>query len=198
MTKNSTKDMSCRSCGAPAELGLSKCTYCKQPVLITAFNSVYDMPMQMVNQYAASYRDALQGEPQASDLNNSIAFCFLKLKKYDEALRAFNKAMETNFDNPETYFYAAICLLGGKKAFLAQKSQISKIEENLNAAIDIETRGIFYYFLAYVKYDYYERRNLKSSPTYQELLSQAQKSGVSEHDIGQLFGVLNVARPEDM
>ena len=135
-------DTSCRSCGAPAELGQTKCRYCKQPVVISTFNSVYSMPMPMINQYAATYREALQQEPGAKDLNTSIAFCYLKLKLHDKALGAFGKAMEDNFDNSETFFYAAICLLKGKKAFLAQRPEIDKIEEYIKAALMIESRGI--------------------------------------------------------
>ena len=188
----------CRSCGAPADIGSTKCIYCKQPVLISTFNSVYAMPMPMASQYAATYREALQGEPQAKDLNNCIAFCYLKLKLYDKALLAFEKAMEDNFDNPETFFYAAICILGGKKAFLTQRPQIDKIEEYINAALMIENRGVFYYLWAYIKYDYFERKSFNTNPNYREVLKMAKDAGVSPHDIEQLFGILGVEKPEDL
>ena len=191
-------DTTCRSCGAAADIGQTKCRFCKQPVLISTFNSVYSMPMPMVNQYAASYREALQSEPNAKDLNNSIAMCYLKLKLYDKALSAFEKAMEDNFDNSETLFYAAICLLGGKKAFLAQRPEIDKIEEYINAALMIEPRGIYHYFLAYIKYDYFSRKSFNTSPTYQEALANANELGVSLHDIEQLYGILYVPRPETL
>jgi tetratricopeptide (TPR) repeat protein len=154
------------------------------------------MPMPMVNQYAATYREALQNEPDAKDLNNAVAMCYLKLKLYDKALSAFEKAMEDNFDNSETFFYAAICLLGGKKAFLAQRPEIDKIEEYINAAMMIEPRGIYHYFLAYIKYDYFERKFFKTSPTYREALNSANSAGVSPVDIEQLYGILGVSRPE--
>ena len=189
-------DNTCRNCGAAADIGQTKCRFCKQPVLISTFNSVYSMPMPMVNQYAATYRDALQNEPGAKDLNNAVAMCYLKLKLYDKALGAFEKAMEDNFDNPETFFYAAICLLNGKKAFLAQRSEIDKIEEYINAALMIEPRGVFYYLWAYIKFDYYERKYFKTTPSYQEVLGKASGAGVSPHDIEQLYGVLGVSRPE--
>ena len=189
-------DIKCRGCGAAAEIGQTKCLFCKQPLVISTFNSVYSMPMPMVNQYAASYREALQNEPNAKDLNNSIAMCYLKLKLYDKALAAFGKAMEDNFDNSETFFYAAICLLGGKKAFLAQRPEIDKIEEYINAALSIEPRGIYHYFLAYIKYDYFSRKFFKTSPTYQEALGNAKGAGLSPHDVEQLFGILGVMRPE--
>ena len=189
-------DTTCRSCGAAADIGQTKCRYCKQPVLISTFNSVYSMPVSMVNQYAAAYREALQNEPDARDLNNSVAICYLKLKLYDKALGAFEKAMEDNFDNSEIFFYAAICLLGGKKAFLVQRPEIDKIEEYVNAAMAIEPRGIYHYFLAYIKYDYFERKFFKTSPTYREALKNANNAGISPYDIEQLYGILGVSRPE--
>jgi hypothetical protein len=191
-------DTTCRSCGAAADIGQTKCKYCKQPVLISTFTSVYSMPMPMVNQYAATYREALQSEPNAKDLNNTLAMCCLKLKLYDKALAAFEKAMEDNFDNPETFFYAAICLLNGKKAFMAQRPEINKMEEYINAALMIEPRGIFYYFQAYIKYDYYQRKHFNISPTYQDALKQANETGVSPNDIEQLFGTLGVSCPEEL
>jgi len=191
-------DTTCRGCGAAADIGQTKCSYCKQPVLISTFNSVYSMPMPMLNQYAATYREALQNEPDAKDLNNGLAMCFLKLKLYDKALEAFEKAMEDNFDNPETFFYAAICILGGKKANLTQRPRINKIEEYINSALMIEPRGIFHYFLAYIKYDYYERKFFNTTPNYKEALAAAQAAGLSPVDVEQLFGILGVERPEVM
>ena len=189
-------DTSCRGCGAKADIGATKCVYCKQPVLISTFNSVYSMPMPMVNQYAASYREALQNEPNAKDLNSSIAMCYLKLKLYDKAIEAFDKAIVDNFDNSETFFYAAICQLKGQKAFLANRQIIDKIEEYINAALMIEPKGIYHYFLAYIKFDYFERKYFNTSPNYKEALKNAQNAGLSPVDVDQLFGILGVTKPD--
>jgi tetratricopeptide (TPR) repeat protein len=79
------------------------------------------MPLGKVNKYAATYQSALSENPVNKDLNNSIAMCYLKLKLYDKALGFFEKAIEDNFDNSETFFYASICLLKGQKAFVQQR-----------------------------------------------------------------------------
>lgn len=189
-------ELNCPGCGARVSTGQTECEWCHKPIIISTFNSVYSMPMPEVNKYAGAYRKALVENPDNTDLNKSIAMCYLKLKLYDKALLAFERAMEDNFDNSETFFYAAICLLQGKKAFLAPRSSIDKIEEYINAALMIEPKGIYYYFHAYIKYDYFQRKSYKTQPTFQELLTEADQAGVSEYDKEQLFAILGVARPE--
>ena len=188
-------DLSCPGCGASVTTAQTKCEYCGNDIIISTFNSVFDMPMPMVNKFAGTYRKALENNPDHQGLNNSVAMCYLKLKLYDKALPAFEKAMEDNFDNSETFFYAAVCQLKGRKAFLLTRPEINKIEEYLNAAIMIEPRGIYYYLLAYIKYDYFSRKFFKTSPTYQEALATAQQYGYSPFDADQLFGILGVDKP---
>jgi len=191
-------EINCPNCGASVDTGQKECSFCHGPVIISTFNSVMDMPMPLLNKYAGAYQKALAESPDNRELNSSIAMCFLKLKLYDKALAAFEKAIVDNFDNSETFFYAAICLLGGKKAFLAQRPQIDKIEEYINAAIMIEPRGIYYYYWAYIKNDYFTRKSYNTSPSYQEMLGKAKEAGVSPHDIEELYGILGVPRPETL
>ena len=154
------------------------------------------MPMPEVNKYANEYRKALNDNPDDKDLNTSIAMCYLKLKLYDKALLAFEKAIEDNFDNSETFFYAAICLLHGNKAFLAKRPDIDKIEEYINAALMIEPKGVYYYFWAYIKQDYFNRKFFNTQPTYQEALQLSVDNGISEFDKEQLFSILAVPKPD--
>lgn len=188
-------EINCPGCGARVTTGQSECEWCHQPIVISTFNSVYSMPMPQVNKYAGAYSKALAENPDNTELNNSIAMCYLKLKLYDKALPAFELAMEDNFDNSETFFYAAVCLLKGKKAFLAQRADIDKAIEYINAALMIEPRGIYYYFLSYIKYDYFERKYLNTSPNYQECFQMSCEMGTSEFDKEMLFNILGVARP---
>ena len=191
----------CPSCNAALETANTKCDHCGNHIIITTFNSVHAMPLPMVGKYAEAYRKALAENPDSTTLGASIAFCYLKLKLYDKALGAFEEAHKVNFDNPEIPFYAAVCLLGGKKAFLAQRPAIDRIEEYINSALMIEpTRGIYHYFRAYIKYDYFSRKFYNTSPTWQEALAAAQSAGEapSPHDIVQLYGILGVERPGNL
>jgi tetratricopeptide (TPR) repeat protein len=154
------------------------------------------MPAPLLNKYAGAYRQALATQPDNRDINLSIAMCYLKLRLFDKALGAFEKAMEDNFDNADAFFSAAICLLRGQKAFLAQRPQIDKIEEYITAAIMIEPKGIYFYFLAYIKYDYFSRKSFNTKPTYQDAYAEAQQKGFSQFDVEQLYAILGVSKPD--
>lgn len=187
-------DLECPGCGRPVSISQKECS-CGRPIIISTFQSISGMSLPELNKYARTYQNALKDCPESIEISNSIAMCYLKLKMYDNAYAAFEKAIESNFDNPETYFYAAVSLLSGQKAFLATRQKIDKIEELINAATMIEPRGIFYVFWSYIKHDYFKRKFLKTSPDYQEVLTLAKEYGFSEIDRENLFTLLNVDCP---
>ena len=154
------------------------------------------MPPQQLRKYTNNYESALAYNPGNQDLNLSLAMCYLKLKLYKKATELFERAIQDNFDNSEAFFYASVSLLEGKKAFLHLRPVIDKVEEFINAAIMIEPRGIYHYFWAYIKYDYFYRKAFITSPTYQELAAKAHYIGFSEYDVIQLFTILVVTKPE--
>ena len=123
-----------------------------------------------------------------------MALCFLKLKLFDKAYELFSKAMEDDVDDSESYFYAAVCLLKGKKAFLSSKPEINQILELMEAAVSIEERGIYYYFMAYIKYDYFKRKFLTTSPTYKDYLLLSKRFGCSATDIDTMFKMIGVEK----
>ena len=191
-----TVDIRCPGCGAPITTSDTMCSHCFRPLVISTFNSVYDMSLPEVNKYAKAVRKELELNPDDGGWNNSVAMCYLKLKLYDKAIDAFAKAIEDNFDNSETYFYAAISLLRGKKAFLAKRADIDKIEEYLEAANMIEPKGIYYYFLAYIKYDHFYRKSYKTTPNFREAMAMALQAGLSAYDVEQFYSILGVERPD--
>ncbi len=191
---STVEELYCRGCGAPVSVEMTECPY-GHPLNITTFNSVASLELPIVKNYADSYKKNLKTEPGNIGFNSSMGICYLKLGLRDEALAAFKRAIEDDFDDSEVYFCAAICLLKGKKAFVAQRADIDKMIQYLKAAIMIEPKGIYYYFLAYIKYDYFKRKFLNVSPTYQEELSKAKSIGFSAYDVHHLFSVLGVENP---
>ncbi len=188
--------LNCPACGAGLEVSQKVCEYCQNPVVISTFNSVESLTGLQLMKYSKSYSNALESDPNNAEINNAIAMVYLKLKMYDKANSAFEKAFDDNLDNSETFFYAGVSLLQGKKAFVQLRPTIDKILEYINVALMIEPKGIYYYFLAYIKYDYFKRKFFKTSPTFEEALGSAKSAGVSGYDIAQLFSIMGVERPE--
>ena len=120
---------------------------------------------------------------------------YLKNGMYDKALGVIEKAIDDDCGDPDCFFYMAVCLLNGKKAFLQPRPVIDRVISCINSAIDIEPRGVYYYLLAYVKYDYFARKSYNTSPKYDEILSIAKQKGITNNDIAGLFGVLRVDNP---
>lgn len=78
------------------------------------------------------------------------------------------------------------------------KKNINKAEEYLNAACMIEPKGFYYLFGAYIKYDYFERKFLNTSPDYKELLQQSIDAGCTQNDKERLFAILGVECPHQL
>ena len=185
-------ELKCPGCGASVSMNQAECEFCGNPIVIRSFNSVSTMTPLQLNKQVSSYKKALAEDSEDVSVNTSIALCYLKLKMYDEAYNAFSKAIVDNFDDADTYFYAALCVLKGKKAFLQTRPVIDKALELINAAIMIEPKGIYYYYMAYIKYDYFKRKFLNTTPNYKECLANAQRCGCPAGDIDEMFAILGV------
>lgn len=190
------KSICCPNCGAPQPIDARECRYCNSPVIISTYQSVADMSLPLLNKYVGAYKKELQKDEDNPSAQKSMAFCYMKLKIYDKAIECFSKAIEEVFDEPDLYFYLAISLLRGKKAFLAPRKDIDQLEEYIQAALSLENKGIYYYFWAYVRYDHHYRKFYNMDPDYNALLQMASDAGVSEFDKSELFKILNVDRPE--
>lgn len=191
-------EIKCPGCGARLQIDQKECEYCHAPVIISSMSDIFNMSAANVSKYSKSYESDLSDNPDNAELNNSLAMCYLKMGFYDRALEKFDKAIEQDLNNPETYLYAAVCVLAGRKPFLTPRSDIDRIEQYLNAALTIEEKGLYRYFQAYIKYDFFKRKFLKTSPTWEECLAKAKADGVSEADSVQLFSILKQEKPSCM
>lgn len=190
--------LECPGCAAPLTIGTKTCPKCFRPIVISTLNMISGFSTVDLKKHVNVYNKAIASNPDNSELNMSAAFCFIKLKLYDKAIVCFEKALEENFDNSELYFYTAIALLKGKKAFLSTRNTINKIIEYIDAANMIEPRGIYYYFLAYIKFDYFERKFLNNPPSYRECLAEAVNLGLSETDVDTLYELMGVEKPDEL
>lgn len=183
-------DLPCPGCGAPSSTSDAICKYCGRPVVISSFSNLIGMGIPELKKHAGSYKSGLQQAPDDPTLNSALGMCYLKLGLYAEASDCLRKAMDEDIQNSETYFYAAVALLEGRKAFLTPMPTVRKAEEYLGAAVLLEGRGIYYLMLAYLAYDYDERKCLNRSVTYRDYLAQAVANHLTQTDTALLMEVL--------
>lgn len=176
-------ELECPGCASPISLDTKVCPYCHRPIVISDMDMISGFSPLDLNKQIFAYRKAASQNPDSRELAQSEAFCYLKLGRYDDAINSFTKALEGNFDNADTYLYAAVALLRGKRPFLSSRETINKIVEYINAANMIEPKGIYYYFLGFVKQDYFERKYLRNLPSSQECLAKASEFGFSDADV---------------
>ncbi len=188
----------CPNCGANLDINVSVCEFCDSPVFVSSMSALSNMSMPKINKYANAYKDMMEENPDSEMLAISLGMCFMKLKLYDKAYAEFDKAISAYTENPEVYYYAAVCTLGGKKAFLAGKANVDKAIQLVKIANDCEARGIFYYFDAYLRFDFYKRKFLNIQPAYTDSLQKAKRLGCSPADISMLFELLGVDAPAEL
>ena len=132
---------------------------------------------------------------QESNSNFDRYIAELKMQMYDGALSYFKSEMNNTSADPDVYYYAAIAAMRGKNAFSQTRSTIDTIQSYINQAIQCDPKGIYYYFLAYIKYDYYERKYFRTKPNYKEAFSMAITHGVTQSQVNEMYSLMHVSRP---
>jgi tetratricopeptide (TPR) repeat protein len=180
-------DVACAVCGRPIPADSKRvfqCTRCGRHFCGEHMDMVTHICHTCAAEHKESSLDKAKGE--------------LKSGFYDSALTNFRKAMDNNADDPDAYYYAAIALFGGKKAFVQQRTVIDQALNYINTAISMRPKGIYYYLLAYIKYDYFERKYLNTSPNYRQAAALAVKNGVTAQQISDMYSLMKVSRPSEI
>lgn len=179
----------CPQCGAPVKLGSNKCEYCGSEFIVTSLAYLDKFDKTGINKYINHYKQMLKNNPDDGEINCAMGICYLDLKLYDLAIKYFAKAMEQIPDYADVYYYYALALFKGRRPKVLTLSEIRKIEDYLNAAIQIDnTKSKYYYLWALIKYDFYIKNGLKvNPPTFEELITQAKSKIYEETEIRKML-----------
>jgi tetratricopeptide (TPR) repeat protein len=188
--------MKCPSCGASITTQTKQCDYCQSDILVKSFKNLAAMPLPLVNKYMAAYQSASAEHPDNNDINAAVGLCFLRLKKYDQALNYLEKAQADNFEDATPFFYAAVARLKGRKPFLLNRQEIDQIMTDIEAAMSIEPKAEQYYFMSYIKRDYFKRKFLNTTPSWEEYMQEAVDNGLSAADVEEFHAM--VGTPVDI
>lgn len=198
MTINRVLNLRCAGCGAPVSTEQKHCAYCGREIIISSYGTIESLTPLELNKSLTAYRQALTENGDNSNLNFSLAMCYLRLKLYDNAISFFDKAI--NFDPfiADYYFYRACATLKGKTPFLLPRKEIDLTEQYILSAITTEQKPIYYYLYAYVRYEYFFRKCFNVRPKYNELFQESLNLGLSEKDINTFYAIIGQKRPEKL
>ncbi len=160
---------------------------------VPASTKYFDAFLQQV----VSLMDCTQA-PAAPKANEELSkgVRFLNYGQYPQAMSCLHTAMQQEPSNPDVYFYTAVGLLEGKRPFLVTKPAINQVLEQLDTAVSIEERAVYFALRAYVKYDYHSRKMIRAVPDYQAEWARALRAGITAQQMEQLFALLRVNKPD--
>ncbi len=141
------------------------------------------------------YKMAVAKNTGDGEAHYAIALCYLQLELHELAIKNFKRALELMPDDADTYYYYGLSLLRGRRPKLLSLTEVKRIEEYLETALQLNNRPAKYYYLAAIlKYDYYLSNGLLCHPSPDELLYIAEGK---EYDAWEVERLLQTVRFRD-
>lgn len=175
-----SKVLRCPCCGASIPLKGRECEYCGSSITICYQTPANKIDPIKLKKYIISYEKI---QLQFDGKNETLGISYLYLKQFAKAIDVFDKAICETPNNANLYLLKSIALLAGKTPFATPLAVIKEIINNIQTAILLEEKAIYHYFVAYIKYDFYNRKFLRIIPTCVEELQTAMALGLTKDDI---------------
>lgn len=179
--------LTCSSCGASLPPNSMKCDYCDNNNVINRDITPFKLNAFLSKQYLNS------GQLSSDKINSALLH--INLKNYEVAKKLLEQEIENNPFNADAYFYCAVCLISGKRLKSLAFSDIKKIRQYINSAIQINEVAKFYFLSALINYDFYEGNGMiLPEPNYFTLLKKALELKLEDDDLE--FFQLNIIIPQ--
>jgi len=168
----------CPQCSAPVRQGSKTCDKCYSEYIITPVNNL----KKTLEDFEKKIKTKISEGGESAELFTAMGICQMQRGLYKYANSYFDKAIALLPEDGDTFYYAAIALLNGKRPFLSSLPTIRKVVEYLELALGFSEQGSYYYLQHLVHTDYFEKRKLSCSPSSGELLDKSLSFGISDID----------------
>ncbi len=178
----------CASCGASLAPKAMKCDFCDSINVFTTKTNPLKLNAILSKQY-------LNSGKLINDKVNT-ALLHLNLKNYEIAKKLLELEIENNPINADGYFYCAICYINGKRIKSLALSDIKKITQYINSAIQIKDDAKYYFLSAIINYEFFEGNGmLLPEPNYLDLLEKMLELKLDDDDL--VFLENNIIVPQN-
>lgn len=188
-TSGNLKVETCPQCGAPAQLSLRRCGYCEAEFIVTSLASLDCLNKTGIQKYFSHYRKKLAEEPESGELHLAMGICYLDLNLHDLAAKSFAKAVESQPENADNYYYHALAIIKGRKLKLLTLNEVREIEIHLGAAGQLDpAKAAYRHLLLAVKYEFYLKNGLKvPPPSLEEILTEVESCEYDAEETARLL-----------
>ncbi|MBQ6895321.1 MAG: TIR domain-containing protein [Clostridia bacterium] len=157
---------------------------------VMASSDYFDAVISKIESLLLSKKNAVSLSSQMIAVDN-----FIKSGLYSQAQNLLQQSLLSDPSNDKVYFYLAVCILNGKRPFLLQKNIIEQAISYLTGAVSMNPDPLYYYFIAYLKYDFYSLKFLRTDPDYTSFYNMAYNHGITNEQIHNLFSLLKAEKP---
>lgn len=195
-----SKLLQCPSCFCTISPDQDVCEFCGNKIVVESISDLANVTAESLRNYGRSYQKNIDsGVGDKMEMEGALAFVFLKLKLYEKAELHFSQAVDDFCSNPDLYYGWAISILRGRGAYGCYRETIDEAISYLKAALSIEKKGIYYYFLAFLTFDYFYAKGFHVTPSYNDYINMAiETHNLTRADINQLYELLNVNCPNEL
>lgn len=131
----------CKVCTNPLKPGATKCGKCGtehsiEPAIVNPLR----FTAEEVLMYRAAFEEQVQENPNDSQALFAAGLTYLGLKNYELADEALQKAVKLHPENPDVYYYCALCFFRHRSVANLSKEEMERIEEWLQTATQIQPK----------------------------------------------------------
>jgi len=168
----------CPQCSAPVKQGKRSCERCHSEYTFTPVSGL----KKTLEEFEKKIKSKISESGENPELLTAMGICQMQRGLYRFANGYFDKAINLLSEDSDTFYYAAIALLNGKRPYLSSLPVIRKVVEYLELALSFSEQGSYYYLQHLVHNDYFEKRQLNCSPSSAELYEKSLLFGLSDVD----------------
>ncbi len=131
----------CKVCTNPLKPGATKCGKCGaehsiEPAVVNPLR----FTDEQVAMYRAAFEDQVRENPTDTQALYAMGLTYLGMKSYELANENLQKAVRQHPDNPDVYYYCALCFFRHRSVANLSKEEMERIEEWLQTATQIQPK----------------------------------------------------------
>lgn len=154
----------CPQCGANLTAKSEKCAYCGALIFISSISHISEIGDFGIQKYLNHFKSFTGEHPESAEGYLGMGICYLALKLFPLAKKAFEKVIEKNPHIAFSYYYNCLSIVAGRRVKNLSINEVQTIESYLQAAIKLDDKNhIFKLLLLLIKLDYYIYNGLKDT-----------------------------------